>query len=123
MQFPNPFDQGGDKKEGGGFEMPKMPEFEAPAFAAPFLPKKESGPPPPPPPTRPPPPPLPEVDETWTTTASGLQYKDEVVGSGPVPEKGAVVEVRYTGWLQASGEEFDSTGDRSPFAFQVRTPP
>lgn len=60
-----------------------------------------------------------EVDETWTTTDSGLMYKDVVVGSGEAPEEGAIVKVEYTGWLQASGKKFDSSVGRAPIAFSV----
>ena len=62
-----------------------------------------------------------EVDDTWTTTASGLKYKDIVVGSGEAPEKGATVKVEYTGWLEATGKEFDSSVGRAPIAFNVGT--
>ena len=49
------------------------------------------------------------VDETWTTTASGLQLLDVSPGSGDSPSKGSVVKVEYTGWLEESGKEFDSS--------------
>ena len=62
-----------------------------------------------------------EVDDTWTTTSSGLKYKDIVVGSGEAPEKGATVKVEYTGWLEATGKEFDSSVGRDPIAFNVGT--
>jgi peptidylprolyl isomerase len=39
---------------------------------------------------------------------SGLQYIDEVVGTGPAPVKGKPVKVHYTGWL-TDGTEFDSS--------------
>jgi len=53
------------------------------------------------------------------TTASGLKYIDEVVGTGASPERGQQVTVHYTGWLE-DGTKFDSSVDRgSPFMFQI----
>ena len=53
------------------------------------------------------------------TTASGLQYSDEVVGTGVSPERGQTVTVHYTGTLE-NGAKFDSSVDRgSPFTFQI----
>jgi FKBP-type peptidyl-prolyl cis-trans isomerase FkpA len=50
------------------------------------------------------------------TTASGLKYEDEIVGSGAEARCGQHVTVHYTGWLQAAdggrGEKFDSSIDR-----------
>ena len=54
-----------------------------------------------------------------TTTASGLQYWDIVVGTGPAATPGNVVKVHYTGFL-TSGEKFDSSRDRGePFSFPL----
>jgi FKBP-type peptidyl-prolyl cis-trans isomerase len=54
-----------------------------------------------------------------TTTASGLQYWDIVVGTGPSATPGNVVKVHYTGFL-TSGEKFDSSRDRGePFSFPL----
>ena len=51
------------------------------------------------------------------TTPSGLQYEDEVVGTGQEAKKFDVVEVHYTGTLK-DGKKFDSSKDRGqPFAF------
>lgn len=53
------------------------------------------------------------------TTASGLKYTDEVVGTGPGPQPGQNVKVHYTGTL-TSGSKFDSSRDRGqPFAFVI----
>ena len=53
------------------------------------------------------------------TTASGLQYTDEVVGAGDTPQRGDYVVVHYTGTLQ-DGTKFDSSLDRGePFVFQI----
>ena len=60
-----------------------------------------------------------EVDDTWTTTGSGLQYMDEKVGDGEAPTKGNTVKVDYTGWVESSGKEFDSSRGRGPIAFNV----
>lgn len=55
------------------------------------------------------------------TTASGLQYQDEVVGTGAEAVPGATVSVHYTGWL-ADGTKFDSSVDRgTPFEFLLGT--
>jgi len=58
-----------------------------------------------------------------TTTASGLQYQDTVVGSGAAAKAGQHVSVHYTGWLYnngVKGAKFDSSKDRNdPFEFQL----
>jgi FKBP-type peptidyl-prolyl cis-trans isomerase FkpA len=57
------------------------------------------------------------------TTATGLQYKDSVVGEGDEAKKGQSVTVHYTGWLFKDGEKgakFDSSLDRrDPFVFAL----
>ena len=54
-----------------------------------------------------------------TTTASGLQYEDTVVGTGPLAVPGSDVTVHYTGWL-TNGSKFDSSKDRDePFEFSL----
>jgi len=54
-----------------------------------------------------------------TTTPSGLQYWDIVVGNGATAAAGSQVSVHYTGWL-TSGERFDSSVDRGqPFSFPL----
>ncbi len=51
------------------------------------------------------------------TTADGLQYVDEVVGTGAEPHPGQTVVVQYTGWL-TNGVKFDSSYDHGqPFSF------
>jgi FKBP-type peptidyl-prolyl cis-trans isomerase len=56
-----------------------------------------------------------------TTTPSGLQYEDTVVGEGAVAAAGQQVKVHYTGWLFVDGkaeDKFDSSKDRGqPFGF------
>ena len=56
-----------------------------------------------------------------TTTASGLQYEDTVVGGGATAQAGQHVSVHYTGWLYnngVKGAKFDSSKDRNdPFEF------
>lgn len=58
-----------------------------------------------------------------TTTASGLQYTDTVIGSGALATKGQRVTVHYTGWLYQDGQQgskFDSSKDRrDPFVFNL----
>lgn len=56
---------------------------------------------------------------SFTTTATGLQYKDISMGSGELAYDGATAVVHYTGWLM-TGEKFDSSRDRGvPFEFVV----
>lgn len=59
----------------------------------------------------------------FTTTASGLQFEDTVVGSGAEAKPGSNVTVHYTGWLYengAQGAKFDSSKDRDePFIFPL----
>jgi peptidylprolyl isomerase len=50
--------------------------------------------------------------EQTVTTPSGLQYIDEIVGTGPSPEKGQQVTVHYTGFLQ-DGTKFASSRTKS----------
>ncbi|MBK4736960.1 FKBP-type peptidyl-prolyl cis-trans isomerase [Noviherbaspirillum pedocola] len=57
-------------------------------------------------------------------TASGLQYEDVQVGTGPEASPGQYVTVHYTGWLQnpdgSAGRKFDSSKDRNdPFQFPL----
>ncbi len=59
------------------------------------------------------------IDEGMTTTASGLQYKDLVIGEGQEATSGKTVQVHYTGWL-TNGTKFDSSLDRGqPFEFPL----
>jgi FKBP-type peptidyl-prolyl cis-trans isomerase len=54
-----------------------------------------------------------------TTTSSGLQYWDIVVGTGATAVAGKAVKVHYTGWL-TDGKKFDSSVDRGqPFSFSL----
>ena len=59
----------------------------------------------------------------FTTTASGLQFEDTVIGSGAEAKPGRNVVVHYTGWLYengAQGGKFDSSKDRGePFIFPL----
>ena len=59
----------------------------------------------------------------FTTTASGLQFEDTVVGTGAEAKPGRNVTVHYTGWLYDNGEKgckFDSSLDRNqPFEFAL----
>src|SRR5690606_3168455 len=63
------------------------------------------------------------ISMAFTTTASGLQYEDTVVGSGAEAAPGRNVTVHYTGWLFDNGEQggkFDSSKDRGePFIFPL----
>jgi peptidylprolyl isomerase len=58
----------------------------------------------------------------YTTTESGLKYKDLKEGEGATPSPGDTVKVHYTGWLEdfESPKKFDSSYDRrSPLVFKV----
>lgn len=61
--------------------------------------------------------------DRFVTMASGVQYKDEIVGTGPEPKPGQTVVVQYTGWLDDHGQhgrKFDSSRDRNkPFSFTL----
>ena len=53
------------------------------------------------------------------TTASGLKYTDEKVGTGAEAKAGQQVSVHYTGTL-TNGTKFDSSKDRNqPFEFPL----
>jgi peptidylprolyl isomerase len=60
---------------------------------------------------------------TPTTTASGLQFIDTVVGTGATPKTGQTCVMHYTGWLYNDGQKgkkFDSSVDRGdPFEFRI----
>jgi FKBP-type peptidyl-prolyl cis-trans isomerase FkpA len=62
-------------------------------------------------------------DHNMTTTASGLQFEDTVIGTGTEATKGKSVTVHYTGWLYndgVQGVKFDSSKDRGdPFVFSL----
>ncbi len=54
-----------------------------------------------------------------TTTASGLQYEDTIVGGGDEAKADDTVSVHYTGWLE-DGTKFDSSKDRNQaFSFSL----
>ena len=59
----------------------------------------------------------------FTSTPSGLQIEDLVIGDGAAAAAGAYVQVHYTGWLWqdgAAGRKFDSSKDRGqPFEFPL----
>ena len=66
------------------------------------------------------------IASEYTTTASGLHYKDSVVGEGKSPQSGDQVTVHYTGTLLeegkaiGEGKKFDSSRDRDqPFVFPI----
>ena len=51
-----------------------------------------------------------------TRTASGLYYRDLLIGRGSVAASGQRVRVAYSGWL-ADGSLFDRSPDGRPYAF------
>lgn len=64
-----------------------------------------------------------DSEQQTVTTATGLKYRDTVVGTGAKAEPGKTVTVHYTGWLDDGGKpgkKFDSSKDRSePFRFPL----
>jgi FKBP-type peptidyl-prolyl cis-trans isomerase len=61
----------------------------------------------------------PTVVGTEVTMPDGLQYTDEVVGTGAEAVPGKTAVVHYTGWL-TDGTKFDSSLDRNqPFSFPL----
>jgi FKBP-type peptidyl-prolyl cis-trans isomerase FkpA len=57
------------------------------------------------------------------TTASGLRYIDEIVGTGASPTSGKNVTVHYTGTLE-NGTKFDSSVDKGqPYTFRLGVDP
>ncbi len=61
----------------------------------------------------------PSKKDGFTTTPSGLAYKDVKEGTGATPKKGQTVVVHYTGTLD-DGTKFDSSVDRGqPFDFMI----
>lgn len=54
----------------------------------------------------------------FVTTASGLQYRDTVVGTGPQPKAGDCIAVAYRGRL-ADGTEFDASTPGRPVGFYI----
>lgn len=55
----------------------------------------------------------------FTTTESGLRYRDEVEGTGTPAKAGDHVRVHYTGTF-LDGRKFDSSRDRNqPFEFPL----
>ncbi len=60
-----------------------------------------------------------KVSGPSTKTASGLEYWDIKVGTGPAAKSGQHVKVHYTGWL-TNGKKFDSSvGTGKPFEFML----
>jgi peptidylprolyl isomerase len=90
----------------------------------PALPGQQAAAPPPPAPSQPQPPapagPSQPADVPGATkTASGLQFVDQVTGSGAQPQPGQMVTVHYTGMLE-DGTIFDSSVQRGqPAEFAV----
>jgi hypothetical protein len=60
----------------------------------------------------------PDITGEGEVLESGLAYVDFAPGTGDVAEIGDTVAVNYTGWLQDTGELFDSSISR-PSTFQV----
>ena len=58
------------------------------------------------------------------TTASGLKYTEDKLGTGATAQEGKKVTVNYTGWVQKDnrkGNKFDSSKEpgRQPFTFNL----
>jgi peptidylprolyl isomerase len=52
-------------------------------------------------------------ESTLTTTASGLKYRDQTVGTGATVTSGATVLIHYSGCL-TTGFKFDENNDADP---------
>jgi len=64
--------------------------------------------------------PIPPPSASAIKTSSGLSYEEPKVGTGAEATKGKQVAVHYTGWLQSTGAEFDSSRKRGqPFEFKL----
>lgn len=64
--------------------------------------------------------PTPIADDAWTVSETGLRTADLVVGEGDEVTHGSPVVVEYTGWLEESGEMFDSSKRRArPLLFTM----
>ena len=61
-----------------------------------------------------------KVSGTAVKLPDGLQYIDIKVGSGTAAKSGDDVFVEYTGWLQKTGKEFDSSFDHGGSALEVK---
>jgi peptidylprolyl isomerase len=60
----------------------------------------------------------PKTAAQMTTTPSGLQYRDMVVGKGAQPKDGDIVVVNYTGTF-SNGKVFDTSVGKQPFKFHL----
>ncbi len=61
----------------------------------------------------------PVVTQSPTKLADGLQIIDTKVGSGAEAKAGSTVSVEYTGWLQSTGQKFDSSFDHGGLPYDV----
>ncbi len=63
----------------------------------------------------------PPVTGTPTTLSNGVQYIDITPGTGATVQSGETINVQYTGWLESTGKEFDSSYDHGgqPLQFAV----
>jgi len=67
--------------------------------------------------------PTPVCDHDLTTTESGLQYIDFIIGQGEFPQTGQEVQVHFTAWLK-SGRQIQTTLDLgTPFSFPFSQAP
>jgi len=63
------------------------------------------------------------AEPTLTTTASGLKYRDQTVGTGATAAAGQLVTVHYSGCL-TTGVKFDENNDAdTPLPFRVGANP
>jgi peptidylprolyl isomerase len=53
------------------------------------------------------------AEPSLTTTASGLKFRDQTVGTGPAAALGTIVRIHYSGCL-TSGVKFDENNDADP---------
>ena len=65
---------------------------------------------------------MPATAQQEVSTASGLRYTDDKIGTGTTATAGGDVEVHYSGWIYLDGlkgKQFDSSRGRGPFAFPL----
>ena len=60
-----------------------------------------------------------DVNIGWCTTASGIKYVDEVVGTGAQPGAGEVVKLHYTVTLLTSGTQLGTSRGGQPLTFAL----
>jgi len=61
-----------------------------------------------------------DAEVGWCTTASGLRYVDDEIGTGPLPSDDTVLRLSYTGTLLSDGRSVSFPDGKSPILFVWR---